>query len=115
MKPYLWVRRSAKNIWVFSEDEQEGLGWFPLYTKPEEECITPKKELSLVEELRNHALPDPYDEREVLHAPLLKRAADRIESLEIANESLSLERRSTDELLAELRSRMLDRTVKEME
>ena len=31
--------------------------------------------------LRKHALPDPHDEREVMHAPLLKDAADEIESL----------------------------------
>ena len=34
---------------------------------------------SIVERLRQHALPDPHDEREVMHAPLLKEAADRIE------------------------------------
>lgn len=36
----------------------------------------------LVQRLRNHALPDPYDEREVMHAPLLREAADHIEGLE---------------------------------
>lgn len=35
----------------------------------------------LVKRLRNHALPDPYDEREVMHAPLLREAADLIEAL----------------------------------
>lgn len=34
---------------------------------------------SIVERLRQHALPDPHDEREVMHAPLLKEAADLIE------------------------------------
>ena len=29
--------------------------------------------------LRQHALPDPHDEREVLHAPLLAEAASRLE------------------------------------
>jgi len=36
----------------------------------------------LVEKLRKHALPDPHDEREVLHAPLLRNSANRIERLE---------------------------------
>jgi hypothetical protein len=35
----------------------------------------------LVKRLRQHALPDPHDEREVLHAPLLTEAADEIERL----------------------------------
>lgn len=35
----------------------------------------------IVEQLRNHALPDAHDEREVMHAPLLKKAADEIERL----------------------------------
>ena len=35
----------------------------------------------LVRRLRQHALPDPHDEREVLHAPLLTEAADAIERL----------------------------------
>ena len=35
---------------------------------------------NLVRKLRQHALPDPYDEREVMHAPLLTKAADRIEA-----------------------------------
>ena len=35
--------------------------------------------MSIVERLRQHALPDPHDEREVMHAPLLKEAADLIE------------------------------------
>lgn len=35
----------------------------------------------LVKRLRNHALPDPYDEREVMHAPLLREAADALEQL----------------------------------
>lgn len=36
---------------------------------------------ALVRTLRNHAMPDPHDEREVLHAPLLRFAADTIEQL----------------------------------
>ncbi len=32
----------------------------------------------LVGRLRKHALPDPYDEREALHAPLLNEAADAL-------------------------------------
>jgi hypothetical protein len=64
--------------------------------------IAPKKqELSLVEELREDK---PRSVREWIE--LKDRAADRIESLEIANESLSLERRATDELLAELKRRV---------
>ena len=35
----------------------------------------------IVDRLRQHALPDPHDEREVLHAPLLSEAADEIKSL----------------------------------
>lgn len=35
--------------------------------------------MSIVERLRKHALPDPHDEREVMHAPLLREAADLIE------------------------------------
>jgi len=35
----------------------------------------------LVRRLRQHALPDPHDEREVMHAPLLTEAADEIEKL----------------------------------
>jgi len=34
----------------------------------------------IVDRLRQHALPDPHDEREVLHAPLLSEAADIIEA-----------------------------------
>ena len=34
---------------------------------------------ALVRRLRQHALPDPHDEREVLHAPLLTEAADALE------------------------------------
>lgn len=37
--------------------------------------------MDIVKQLRNHALPDPHDEREVMHAPLLKEAADEIEKL----------------------------------
>jgi septal ring factor EnvC (AmiA/AmiB activator) len=40
-----------------------------------------KKMSDIVDRLRQHALPDPHDEREVLHAPLLSEAADEIESL----------------------------------
>ena len=38
----------------------------------------------LVRRLRQHALPDPHDEREVLHAPLLTEAADALERLRSA-------------------------------
>ena len=37
--------------------------------------------MDIVRRLRQHALPDPHDEREVLHAPLLSEAADEIEAL----------------------------------
>jgi hypothetical protein len=37
--------------------------------------------MDIVQKLRNHALPDPHDEREVLHAPLLTEAANEIERL----------------------------------
>lgn len=40
--------------------------------------------MDLVTRLRNHALPDPHDEREVLHAPLLREAADEIDRLRAA-------------------------------
>lgn len=36
---------------------------------------------ALVRKLRTQALPDPQDDREVLHAPLLRQAADEIERL----------------------------------
>lgn len=35
----------------------------------------------LVKELQQAALPDPHDEREVLHAELLRKAADEIDRL----------------------------------
>ena len=37
--------------------------------------------MRIIERLRKHALPDPHDEREVMHAPLLREAADEIEQL----------------------------------
>lgn len=37
--------------------------------------------MDIIERLRKHALPDPHDEREVLHAPMLREAADEIERL----------------------------------
>jgi hypothetical protein len=37
--------------------------------------------MDIVRRLRQHALPDPHDGREVLHAPLLREAADEIEAL----------------------------------
>jgi hypothetical protein len=37
--------------------------------------------MDIVRRLRLHTLPDPHDEREVLHAPLLREAADEIEAL----------------------------------
>ena len=37
--------------------------------------------LDIIERMRQFALPDPHDEREVLHASLLQEAADTIESL----------------------------------
>ena len=42
----------------------------------------------LIERLRQHALPDPHDEREVLHAPLLRDAADEIERLRAHRDEL---------------------------
>ena len=36
----------------------------------------------LVRRLRQHALPDPHDEREVLYGPLFTEAADAIERLQ---------------------------------
>ncbi len=35
----------------------------------------------IVMRLQKHALSDPHDEREVMHAPLLREAADEIETL----------------------------------
>jgi hypothetical protein len=66
--------------------------------------IAPKPRMPLVEELRAAAQAS---------TSLANRAADRIEELEksIYNPSVW----HTDELLAELKRRMLDRTVKEME
>ena len=37
----------------------------------------------LVKRLRKQALPDPHDEREVMHADLLREAADAIEFLDL--------------------------------
>lgn len=37
--------------------------------------------MDITRRLRAHALPDPSAEREVLHAPMLKEAADEIERL----------------------------------
>lgn len=36
----------------------------------------------LIRKLEQAALPDPYDEREVLHAPLMNKAAKHIQKLE---------------------------------
>ena len=36
--------------------------------------------MDIVQRLKNHAMPDANDEREVLHAPLLKEAANLIEA-----------------------------------
>lgn len=47
--------------------------------------------MGIVEQLRNHALSDPSDEREVMHAPLLREAADWIERLRAENETLRAE------------------------
>jgi hypothetical protein len=38
-------------------------------------------DMDITRRLRAHALPDPSAEREVLHAPMLKEAADEIERL----------------------------------
>ena len=35
----------------------------------------------LIKRLRQYAMPDPHDEREVMHAPLLREAADAIFAL----------------------------------
>ena len=43
----------------------------------------------LIRRLRQHALPDPHDEREVLHAPLLVEAANALEELEKEIEELT--------------------------
>lgn len=40
--------------------------------------------MDITRRLRNHALPDACDEREVMHAPLLREAADEIERLKKA-------------------------------
>lgn len=37
--------------------------------------------MDIVDRLRAHALPDPHDKREAMHAPLLKEAADTIDHL----------------------------------
>jgi DNA-binding NarL/FixJ family response regulator len=60
--------------------------------------IAPKKEITLVEALRQASLGA---------APcLLSVAADRIELLELAAASMHLSRRTTDELLAEIARRV---------
>ena len=62
--------------------------------------IAPKKETTLVEELRHKAcyVGNPSD--------VLCRAADRIELLELAAESMHLSRRTQEELINEVRRRM---------
>jgi hypothetical protein len=42
----------------------------------------------LLDRLRQYALPDPNDEREVLHAPLLREAADELARLRAENADL---------------------------
>lgn len=44
--------------------------------------------MDIIERLRQHALPDPHDEREVLHAPLLREAAEEIRRLRQDNAQL---------------------------
>ena len=44
--------------------------------------------MDIIERLRQHALPDPHDEREVLLAPLLREAAEEIRNLRRDNEQL---------------------------
>ncbi len=39
--------------------------------------------MDIVKRLRAQALPDPHDEREVMHAPLLMDAANEIETLRV--------------------------------
>lgn len=52
------------------------------FARPEWFQMTPAADPSDVERrLRQHALPDPFDEREVMHAPLLTEAADAITRL----------------------------------
>jgi len=53
----------------------------PMTDKPVGDAAA-RGETPLITRLRQHALSDPHDEREVLHAPLLREAADRIEQLE---------------------------------
>ena len=61
--------------------------------------IAPKQEMTLVEELRRCVCDGPLID-------LVYRAADRIELLELAAESMHLSRRTTDELLAEIARRV---------
>lgn len=57
----------------------------------------------LIERLREWALPDPHDEREVIGAPLLRRAADALESLEQQVAALVAERaKSAEQYVARL-------------
>lgn len=46
---------------------------------------------NLLRRLRQHALPDPYDEREVLHAPLLRQAANALDTLTRERDALRAE------------------------
>ncbi len=48
--------------------------------------------MDITQRLRDHALPDPNDEREVMHAPLLREAADEIDRLREA--AMKAERRA---------------------
>lgn len=55
----------------------------------------------LIARLRNHALPDPYDEREVMHAPLLREAADALEAQQAEIEALKAVASGDNVLLSE--------------
>lgn len=47
----------------------------------------------IIVRLHRHALPDPHDEREVMHAPLLREAAEEIRMLRVDAERYRFIRR----------------------
>lgn len=62
----------------------------------------------MVARLRWHALSDPHDEREVTHAPLLREAADLLESLLSETARLENARNGAVQLAERYRERLLD-------
>ena len=61
---------------------------------------------TFVRRLRQAALPDPFDERDVLHAPLLREAADEILKLQATMDVLRDEVSPMNETIDRLRGQL---------